>query len=92
MAYHILPYTYKRARVLGVTVKPSTVAGKKLDVFKEGRKVATVGDILYRDYPTFLRDRGVAYANRRRTAYKKRHETDRHIRGSNGWYADQLLW
>jgi len=31
-------------------------------------------------------------ANRRRAAYKVRHNKDRKVRGSRGFYADQLLW
>ena len=38
------------AKKLGVTVKPSTHKSKKLDVFKEGTKVATIGDIRYEDF------------------------------------------
>jgi len=28
----------------------------------------------------------------RRKAYKIRHQKDRTVRGSNGYYADKLLW
>jgi hypothetical protein len=35
---------------------------------------------------------GKAFADRRRKAYKQRHEKDRHVRGSAGFYADKLLW
>jgi hypothetical protein len=41
--YHITPYTYKKAKTLGVSVKPSTNTSKKIDVFKKGKKVASVG-------------------------------------------------
>lgn len=92
MPYSITRYTYQRAKELGVTVKPSTVKGKKIDVFKGGKKVASVGALGYGDYPTFLKKFGKEFADRRRKAYKFRHEKDRHVRGSNGWYADNLLW
>lgn len=92
MSYSITRYTYQRAKELGVTVKPSTVKGKKIDVFKGGKKVASVGALGYGDYPTFLKKFGKEFADRRRKAYKFRHEKDRHVRGSNGWYADNLLW
>jgi len=46
MSYKITPYTLAQAKKLGVSVKPSTVAGKKLDVFKNVKgevvKVATI--------------------------------------------------
>lgn len=90
--YSIQPYTTQQARRIGVSVRPSTVKGKKLDVFEEGKKVASVGALGYGDYPTFLASRGPAYAKKRREAYKERHERDRHVKGSAGYYADKLLW
>jgi len=44
------------------------------------------------DFPTFKRKFGKEYADRRRKLYKQRHEKDRHIRGSAGYYADKILW
>lgn len=93
MPYRITPYTKKQAKKLGVTVKRSTVKGKKIDVFnKKGEKVASVGYLGMGDYPTFIRKKGKEYADVRRRLYKKRHEKDRHKVGSAGYYADKLLW
>jgi hypothetical protein len=92
MAYRITSHTRAQAKKLGVTVKTSKVKGKKIDVFKNGKKVASVGAIGYGDYPTFIRTKGLAYAKKRRAAYKKRHEKNRKKRNTNGWYADKLLW
>lgn len=93
MAYQITAYTKRQAKKLGVTVKPSTVQGKKIDVFnKKGEKVASVGAIGYKDYPTFMREKGKDYADSRRALYKQRHQKDRHKRASPGYYADKLLW
>jgi hypothetical protein len=97
MAYRIKRHTFEQAKKLGVEVKPSKVKGKKIDVFKNGEKVASVGALGMNDYPTYLekeKDGVVAEgtANKRRKAYKMRHEKDRHIRGSKGFYADKLLW
>ena len=41
--YKILPYTKRQAKKLGVVVKPSTNKTKKIDVFKNNKKIATVG-------------------------------------------------
>ena len=97
MSYRITPYTFSQAKRLGVIVKPSQIDGKKIDVFKDGKKIASVGALGYSDYPTFLGmeragkyEKG--YANRRRAAYKTRHAKDRNVLGSNGYYADRLLW
>lgn len=92
MAYTITTYTKKQAKKHGLTVKQSKVKGKKIDVFKNGKKVASVGAIGYGDYPTFTRTKGKEFANKRRKAYKKRHQKNRTKRGTPGWYADKLLW
>ena len=92
MPYAITKYTKTQASKLGVTVKPSKVKGKKIDVFKNGVKVASVGAIGYGDYPTFIKTKGTAFANKRRKAYKQRHQKNRTKRNTNGWYADKLLW
>tara|TARA_Y100001937_G_C7115836_1_gene330087 strand:+ start:1656 stop:1934 length:279 start_codon:yes stop_codon:yes gene_type:complete len=92
MAYRIKEYTKKQARKLGVQVKPSKVKGKKIDVFKKGKKVASVGAIGYNDYPTYIQKKGKKYADERRRLYKIRHNKDRKVRGSAGYYADKLLW
>jgi len=92
MPYTITNYTYTKAKRLGVVVKPSTNKTKKIDVFKQGKKVASVGAFGMNDYPTFIKKRGLTFANTRRKLYRMRHEKDRHVRGSRGWYADQLLW
>jgi hypothetical protein len=93
MGYTITAYTKTQAKKLNVIVKPSTVQGKKIDVFnKKGEKLASVGALGYGDYPTFKREKGLEYANERRRLYKERHEKDRHERGTAGFYADKLLW
>jgi len=90
--YAITNYTYKQAKKLGVTVKPSTNKTKKIDVFKGNKKVAAVGANGMGDFPTFMKMEGMASAKEHRRRYKMRHEKDRHVRGSRGWYADKLLW
>jgi len=90
--YNITRYTYTQAKKLGVQVSPSTNKKKKIDVFKRGVKVASVGAIGYSDYPTYMKTHGTEYANNRRKLYKLRHDSDRHVVGSDGYYADKLLW
>mgnify|MGYP003642802906 CR=1 FL=1 len=46
--YKIKTYTKNQAKKIGVTVKISGLKGKKLDVFKKGVKVASVGAIGYK--------------------------------------------
>lgn len=93
MPYRITQYSKDQAQRLGVIIKQSTVQGKKIDVFnKKGDKLASIGAIGYGDYPTFIREKGFEYADKRRKLYKNRHEKDRHVRGSAGFFADRILW
>lgn len=90
--YKITYYSRLKARDLGVTLKPSKIKGKKIDVFRNGKKVVSIGALGYGDFPTFLKDKGVTHAEKRQKAYKFRHEKDRHNIGTAGYYADQILW
>jgi len=90
--YHITNYTKNKANELKVQIKPSTNSKKKLDVFKNSKKIASVGAIGYNDYPTYIIKNGIKYADERRKLYKERHQKDRLIKNSNGFYADRLLW
>lgn len=92
MTYKISTHTKTQAKKLGVQVKPSKVKGKKIDVFKNGKKVASVGALGYGDYPTFKRTKGKKYADERRRLYKIRHNKNRNKRGTPSYYADKLLW
>lgn len=90
--YCITKYTLKRAKKIGVTVKTSHNPKKKLDVFRQGKRVASIGAKGMMDYPTYIQTQGLTYAQTRKRLYKKRHEKDRKQKGTPGWYADQLLW
>ena len=92
MTYRITNYTRKQGRKIGVLVKPSKNPAKKIDVFRNGEKLASVGAFGMNDYPTYIRKRGITFAKTRRKLYKQRHEKDRHVKWSNGWLADKLLW
>tara|TARA_B110000858_G_scaffold176150_1_gene210138 strand:- start:215 stop:493 length:279 start_codon:yes stop_codon:yes gene_type:complete len=92
MAYKIKRHTYTQAKKLGVVVKPSKLKGKKIDVFKNDKKVASVGAIGYSDYPTYTQTKGKKYADERRRLYKIRHQSNRNKRGTPSYYADKLLW
>ena len=90
--YQITRYTYRKAKQLGVTVKRSTNKDKKIDVYKQGKKIASVGALGMNDYPTYINKMGKKYANTRRRLYKIRHRKDRTARWTRGWLADKLLW
>jgi len=90
--YEITEYSKQQAKKLGVQIKPSTRKDKKIDVFKNREKVASIGAKGYKDFPTFKKEKGLAFAEERRRLYKERHEKDRHKKGSAGFYADKILW
>ena len=87
--YQITDYSYRQAKILGVEIKPSTNKTKKKDVFKNGKKIASIGAIGYKDYPTFIKEKGKAYADERRRFYQIRHTKDKSL---NGYYAKKILW
>jgi hypothetical protein len=89
--YKITEYSKQKASQLGVQIKPSSNPKKKLDVFKNKNKIASIGDIKSKDYPTYLKDNKIL-AEERRRLYKLRHHKDRRVIGSNGYYADKILW
>ena len=90
--YKITNYSKEKAKDLNVKIKPSSNPKKKIDVFDKNNKlIVSIGAFGYKDYPTYLKD-DKALAEKKRKAYKARHEKDRHIKGSAGYYADQILW
>jgi hypothetical protein len=90
--YHITEYSKQQAKKLNVKIKPSTNPMKKIDVFKNNEKIATIGDIRYSDYPTYMITKGKEYANSRRRLYRIRHKNDMNKTGTNGYYANKILW
>ena len=90
--YKIKPYSFEQAKILNVEIKPSRFAHKKIDVFKKGELIASIGDSSYLDYPSYILERGQVYADQKRKAYKKRHEKDRKVKDSKGYFASRILW
>ena len=90
--YRIKSRQFKNAKKLGVTIKPSKSKAKKIDVFKNGKQIASIGGRGYKDYATYISEKGLEFANKRKKLYKQRHEKDRKVKGSNGFYADKSLW
>ena len=91
--YNILSHTYKQAKRLGVQVFPSDKPKYKIKVYDtDGFFITYAGASGYSDFPRYIKSHGKEYAEKRRRLYKIRHEKNRHIKGSRGYYADQLLW
>ena len=90
--YEIKQYSYDQARKHGYVVKVPTNKKKKIVSYKDNVKICTIGDILYKDYPTYIQDKGADYAKVRRQLYHKRHKKDIEIKGSPGYLSSILLW
>ena len=90
--YTITEYSRDQAKKLGVTIKLSTNKGKKLDVFKDGEKLASIGALGMSDYPTYMKTKGQAYADERRRLYRIRHGKTMDKVGSPSYYAARILW
>ena len=95
--YQITKYSFNQAKKLGVIIEPSKLKNKKIDIYKDGKKISSIGGVkkdgsYYKDYPTYLKTEGKEKAEKRKTAFKKRHEKNRKKIGTNAYYADRLLW
>ena len=99
--YPITSLQRANAKALGVTIKPSTVKTKKIDVFRNGVKQASIGGrrangSFYKDFSTYIKDDGLTEANKRRTLYRKRHAKEPKATPSGvrtgSFYADAILW
>jgi hypothetical protein len=92
MTYIIKQYSYNKAKELGVEIYPSENKNKKIDVYKDDKFVCSIGATGYYDYPTYIQNFGHKIADKRRMLYKLRHNRDRFIKNSCGWWADRILW
>lgn len=80
--------TYK-----GIPIFLSNRINKKYYALFNGEKVH-FGDSRYEHFYDKMKYYSHLNHNdrKRRILYKKRHEKDRHVVGSAGWFADQILW
>ena len=92
MSYQIKPKQRANAKRLGVTIKPSTNSKKKIDVYKNDKKIASIGATSFKDYATYIKDKGKEFADKRRAAYRARHKGEQLKIGSPGYYAWFILW
>jgi hypothetical protein len=83
--YVITKYSFDKAKRLGVEIVPSSVKNKKIDVFKDSIKVASIGDSRYTDFAT-------TGNKEQRRRFKLRFDKTRKVVGSNSYWSDQLLW
>ncbi len=92
--YPISEYSYRKAKELNVEIKPAQNKHKKIDVFKNGKFIVSIGAKNYKDFPQYMEMEAKGevpkgYALERRRLYKLRHKYDR---GDAGFFANKLLW
>ena len=90
--YEIQQYSIDQAKKYGYTIKLSTNKKKKLDVYRDNVKLCSIGDSQYKDFPTYIEERGLDYARVRRALYHNRHKKDIEKKGSPGYLSSILLW
>ena len=77
------------ARDIGVDIFPSIKKDKKLDVFKDGKYMVSIGAKGYDDYYSHLKNNDKVFADERRRLYLIRHKDNV---GDAGMLAKRLLW
>jgi hypothetical protein len=88
--YQIKKYSFDRAKKLNVIIKPSSKSNYKIDVFdKKNNYITSIGNKNYLDYPSYIEEKGLEYANKRRYLYHLRHKNDNQIKG---FFALNILW
>lgn len=74
---------------LGVQVFPSIKKDKKLDVFKDGKYMVSIGAKGYDDYYSHFKNHDKVFADERRRLYLLRHKDNV---GDAGMLSKHLLW
>lgn len=91
--YKIKQHSFIEAKKLNVIIKPSIKKNKKIDVFSiEGKYITSIGDINYKDYPTYLEEEGKEKAMKRKALYQLRHKGENLNKNTAGYYAYYILW
>ena len=89
--YEIKQYSFKKAEELGLQIRSSTRKGKKIDVYKDDDYLFSIGSIKNFDYPTYVIEKGKAYAEERKRLYHLRHKktSKKHFKSFVAMY---ILW
>lgn len=88
--YQITKHTFNQAKRFGLDVKPSRKPNKKLDVYREGQYLASIGAKGMGDFGQYLETKGKTFAEERRRLYHLRHPKGK--KDSPQQLAKDLLW
>jgi hypothetical protein len=100
--YKITEHTKNRLKELNkklntnkITIDLSSNKNKKIDVFIDNDKVASVGNLGYSDFGTYMETHGEDFAEIRKKLYYQRHKNENDIKDgevTNSWFAKYFLW
>lgn len=100
--YKITNYSYNKLNELNnllntdsINIKSSNNKNKKIDVFINDVKIASIGNNKYMDYPNYIKENGKQYADERRKLYYQRHKKEDSIKNGKitpSWFAKYFLW
>ena len=77
------------------SIRPSADPSKKIDILLRNDVIASIGDPALPDYPTYIQDKGLEFANKRRTAFYNRFRRLPDIKDSKitpMFWSRWLLW
>jgi hypothetical protein len=81
----------QNAKRFDVEIEPSTRKNKKLDIYKDGNYLFSIGDSRYNDYHSYKKiDKELA--EKKRMAYYNRHYKDLSKPLSRGFFSWYILW
>lgn len=98
MSYYITDYSYAKARKMGYQLYPSSLKNKKIDVYKNGIYINSIGNIKYPDYPTYAmyEDMGLVpkgYSKERRRLFRIRNRSwMKEPKDSAAYLSYYILW
>ena len=100
--YVIQPYSKlrldelnKKLNTNAISIKPSKNKTKKIDIFINNKKIASIGAINMKDFPTHIKESGLEYANKRQKAFNNRFKKLPNIKNgkiTNMFWSRYLLW
>lgn len=89
--YSITSRSQKIAKDNNLTIKPSKDGKHKIDVYDKNKNfISSIGAVGYKDYPTYLQERGKEYADNRKKLYRLRHKND--LNTTRGKLSNLILW
>ena len=87
--YKINKKQYEIADKLGLVITPSIKKDKKLDVYKNGKYLSSIGASGYDDYYSHFKSHDKLFADERKMLYLLRHKDNI---GDAGRLSKYLLW